>query len=375
MIAWLSLPPFAPGPVFAALAGVFALCLPWIWINAADPRRRPALRFSGADLAADLPQSWRQRTWFIPPLLRTLGTLALLFALLRPQSTGVSRDTSEGIAIEMVLDVSGSMAETDFAIDGQPVRRMEAVKQVFRDFVLGAEGLAGRPNDLIGMTTFAMYPDVRCPLTLDHANLVNLLRETDIPGWVRRRQVYEHPESNNTALGDGIARGTDELRKAGEKAAAGIAGAEAARSRIMILLTDGYNNPAPELKKDAVDPVEAAKLAGKLGIKIYAIGAVGASGAQSGRGRGIFGALQRRAEVDEPTLKAVAEATGGKYFRAEDTESLATIYAEIDQLERRKTGERVYNDNTALARSAMLLGLGLLAAELLLTHLAYRRVP
>ncbi|GIK15805.1 MAG: aerotolerance regulator BatA [Planctomycetota bacterium] len=375
MIGWVEIPTFAPGEVFGALCVVFVLALPWTWIDAVRPGRRPSLRFSVTGYVEGLPRSWRQRTWFVPATARTAAVLCLVFALLRPQSTGMSRDTGEGIAIEMVLDVSGSMSEADFVIDGRPARRMDAVKQVFQDFVLGTGGLSGRRGDLIGMTTFAMYPDVRCPLTPDHANLVNLLRETDIPGWVRGRQVYEHPEANYTALGDAIVRATDELRKAGEKAVAGVPGAEAARSRVMILLTDGYDNPAPALKGDAVPPVEAAKLAAKFGIRIYTIGAVGSQPVPAGRARGLSSLFQRRAEVDEATLQEVARATGGKYFRAEDVESLTTIYDEIDKLERRKTGERVYNDDTSLARRAMLIGLMLLAGELVLSATWYRKGP
>lgn len=376
MIGALNIPPMAPGIAFAILAGLFLLLLPFLWLDRLSIRRRPTLRFSVAGLVAHLPMSWRQRTSWVPLVLRSSGVLMLIFALLRPQSTGQTRDTSEGIAIEMVLDLSGSMAETDFAVSDRPLRRVDAAKQVFRDFVLGAGDLPGRPNDLVGMTVFAMYPDVRCPLTLDHSNLIDLLRETDIPGWVRGRREWDHPESHFTALGDAIVRATDELRKAGEQAAAGVPGAEAARSKIMVLLTDGFNNPAPELKDESADPLDAARLAAKLGIRIYTIGAVGSPEAARNRSRGIFGMMaQRTAEVDETTLKAIGDATGGKYFRAESTEGLSTVYKEIDQLERRKTGQRVFHDNTTLARSLILIGLGLIACELLLAHLVYQRSP
>ncbi|RJP36526.1 MAG: VWA domain-containing protein [Phycisphaerales bacterium] len=372
---WVGLSRFAPGALFGALCVAFALAAPLVWFDRRSTRRRPSLRFSSAAPLRGLGHTWRTRTAFVIPLLRSFVLLTLIFALARPQSGGAVRDTSEGIAIDMVLDVSGSMAETDFLVDRRPARRLDAVKKVFHQFVVGEGKLAGRPNDLIGMTTFAMYADEKCPLTLDHANLVDLLRETEIPGWVRGVQKWEHPEAGNTALGDAIVLSTDRLRRAGEKAAAQVPGAEAARSRVMILLTDGADNPAPQLARDAPDPIEAARLAAKLGIKIYTIGA---AGTESPRSSDPFARLLlagRRAEVDEESLKRIADVTGGRYFRATDTESLETIYDEIDKLERRVTGERIYNDNVRAAQIAMLLGLGLLLLELTLSRTVYRRSP
>lgn len=359
---------FEPGPLFTPLCIVMLALIPLVWWRARRGRSRPTMRFSSVDGLALLGSSWAIRSAFVVPLLRTLALLALIFAMARPQAGGEVIDTRQGIAIQMVLDVSGSMSERDFRIDGQPARRVDAVKRVFRDFVIGADGLSGRPNDMIGMTTFAMYADTRCPLTLDHANLVNLLDETEIPGWIDGVERYRHPEADYTSLGDAIVLGTDELRRAGEQARAGIAGAEAAKSLVMILLTDGADNPPPQHRDTAPNPIEAAELASELGIKVYTIGAVGASGL--GRRGGFFGR-----QVDEPTLRKIAENTGGKYFRATDTRSLETIYEEIDRLERHVTGERTYQDDTRAANIAMLAALGLLAGEALLVSTRYRRVP
>jgi Ca-activated chloride channel family protein len=319
-----------------------------------------------------LGTTWATRTRFIPPLLRSLAVVALIVALARPQSGGEYRDTSEGIAIQMVLDVSGSMAEEDFVIDGRRARRLDAVKEVFEDFVMGRGSLGGRENDLIGMTTFAMYADTPCPLTLDHGSLRDLLKATEIPGWIDGRQVRQDIESDNTSLGDAIVVATDVLRRAGEQAVAGIPGAEAAKSRVMILLTDGADNPPDFAKRTAPDPVEAARVAATLGIKVYTIGAVGSDQA---RRRGPFGLFSARAQVDEPTLQEIARVTGGKYFRATDTKSLVTIYDEIDKLERRTTGERAFRDNVYAAKVAMLAGLGLLMLEMLLVNTRYRKLP
>ncbi|MBU0606731.1 MAG: VWA domain-containing protein [Armatimonadetes bacterium] len=344
-------------------------------MRARSLRRHATFRFPFAQRLAgrgSLPSSWAQRVRFLPALLRTAAVVALIFALARPQAGGLLRDTAEGIAIEMVLDVSGSMAETDFALQSQWVRRVDAVKRVFRDFVLGQQNLPGRANDLIGMVSFARYADVKCPLTRDQANLVNLLEATDIPGWVQGVQRYRHPEADNTALGDAIVLGTDELRRAGEQAIAGIAGAEPAKSKVMILLTDGADNPAPDARRDAPKPVEAAKLAAALGIKIYTIGAVGAER----RAQTSFDFFRRpTAGVDEGTLQEIARVTGGRYFRATDTESLVMIYDEIDKLERRRTGEREYYDDLGVVRTALAVALALLTVEVLLVNTRFRRMP
>ena len=240
MIDWLD-ERFSPGALFGWLCVVFAALIPLVWFQARALRRRPTVRFSSVTPLKLLAPSWAMRSRFGLPLLRTLAIVALLVALARPQSGGAYRDASEGIAIQMVLDVSGSMREQDFVIEGRRVRRLDAVKQVFKDFVLGRGALGGRENDLVGMTTFAMYADTPCALTLDHGSLSDLLDETEIPGSVNGRQVREEQEAGYTALGDAIALATDDLRRAGDQAIAGVPGAEAAKSRVMILLTDGIS--------------------------------------------------------------------------------------------------------------------------------------
>src|SRR3990172_7756400 len=274
MIQWFR-DSFAPGPLFVWLCLGFLVLVPMVWFRARRKGPRTVVRFSSVQSLRGLRATWAVRTRLILPLLRTLGILALIVALARPQSGGEYHDTSEGIAIQMVLDVSGSMATDDFALDGRRVRRLDAVKRVFEDFVLGRGPLRGRENDLIGMTTFAMFADAACPLTLDHGSLGDLLRDTEIPGWVDGQQVRQQEEAGYTALGDAIALATDDLRRAGEQAVAGVPGAEAAKSRVMILLTDGADNPAPLPGAKPPSPVEAARGAATLGIRIYTIGAQG----------------------------------------------------------------------------------------------------
>ena len=361
---------FAPGPLFLWVSAAAVVLLPAVWIM--TRRRRPTVRFSATSLVRAAGTSWAVRVRFIVPVLRTLAISALVVALLRPQSGGEYQAGGEGIAIQMVLDVSGSMREPDFVIDGRPAWRLDAVKKVFEEFILGTGSLRGREGDLIGMTKFAKYADTACPLTLDHGSLRDLLRETEIPGWVNGQQVRENEEAGFTALGDAIVQATDDLRRAGEQAAEGVPGAEAARSRVMILLTDGANNPAQIPGTTPPDPIEAARVAATLGIKVYTIGAVGRTDLLP-RGPALL--FQQRAGFDEGALQEIARITGAKYFRATDTDSLVTIYDEIDKLERTRTGERSFRDNITAARTAMLVGLGLLMAEMLLVNTRFRRIP
>lgn len=373
MIQWFR-DSFAPGPLFVWLCLGFLVLVPMVWIRANRKGPRAVVRFSSVQSLRGLRATWASRTQFILPLLRTLAILALIVALARPQSGGEYHDTSEGIAIQMVLDVSGSMATDDFVLDGRHVRRLDAVKRVFEDFVLGRGALRGRESDLIGMTTFAMFADTPCPLTLDHGSLRDLVRDTEIPGWVEGRQVRQQEEAGYTALGDAIVLATDDLRRAGEQAVAGVPGAEAAKSRVLILLTDGADNPAPFPGVTPPKPIDAAKVAATLGIKVYTIAAFGNS---PQRQQGFIFAPTRGGfdPVAEAALKGIASATGGQYFRATDTDSLVKIYDEIDRLERRRTGERSFRDNVRAGKIAMLTALGMLMAEVLLANTRYRRIP
>ncbi len=374
MIQWFQ-DNFAPGPLFAWLCLGFFILIPLVWIRFRRKGPRTAVRFSSVQPLRGLRATWASRTRFILPLLRTAAILALIVALARPQSGGEYHDTSEGIAIQMVLDVSGSMATDDFVLGGQHVRRLDAVKQVFEDFVLGRGALRGRESDLIGMTTFAMFADTPCPLTLDHGSLRDLVRDTEIPGWVGGRQVRQQEEAGYTALGDAIVLATDDLRRSGEQAVEGVPGAEAAKSRVMILLTDGADNPAPFSGVTPPKPIDAAKVAATLGIKVYTIAAFGTS-PQRQQGFGLFAPMRGGFDpVAEAALKGIASATGGQYFRATDTDSLVTIYDEIDRLERRRTGERSFRDNVWASKVAMLAALGMLMAEVLLANTRYRRIP
>ncbi len=368
MMEWLG-ERFAPGPLFGWGCVAFAVLIPLLWLRAGIRNRRSTVRFTSLSPLAGIGRTWATKVRWLPTVLRMLALAALIATLARPQSGGEYQSSSEGIAVQMVLDISGSMKEQDFVVDGRAVRRIDAVKKVFKDFLLGTGSLRGREGDLIGMTTFAMYADTVCPPTLDHGSVADLLDETDIPGWVRGVPVRDDIEGNYTGIGDAIALATDDLRRAGEQAVAGIPGAEAAKSRVMILLTDGADNPAPLPGTSPPSPIEAAKVAATLGIRVYTIGAQGTS-----QRRSLFTPLGFDPRAEQ-TLRDVAAATGGKYFRATDTDSLATIYDEIDKLERRSTGERTFQDNVLASKIAMMTALALIMAELLLVNTRLRRIP
>jgi len=274
----------------------------------------------------------RQRLLWLPRALFLLALLFLIISLARPREGRQQTVTqSEGIAIEMVVDRSGSMQALDFRIEGQHVDRLTAVKNVAGKFVTGDQSLDGRVGDLVGLVTFAGYADGITPPTLDHGFLTSSLNQTEI--------VTARSE-DGTAIGDAIALAVEKLTALDENRD------EKVKSKIIILLTDGENT-AGEL-----EPLAAAELARSLGIKIYTIG-VGTKGQAPIPVRDPFSGRQRirmmPVNIDEVTLKKVAEVTDGKFFRAVDTDSLAGIYKEIDLLEKTNVETENFVDYRELA--------------------------
>ncbi len=310
-----------------------------------------AVRYSSiADLAA-LPPSLATRLRRVLPVLRTLALVLCILALARPQR-GIEaiKVASEGIAILMVVDISGSMAALDLQVDGRQSSRLEVVKQTFHSFVKGSQNLTGRDGDLIGMVTFARYPDSLCPLTLDHDTLLALLDQVDI---------VSVPEEDGTAIGEAMALGVERLKDS------------MAKSRLMIVLTDGVNNAGE------TEPLQAAQIARALGIKIYTIGA-GTRGVAMIPARAPNGqmVLQRMAvDIDEHMLTEVATRTGGQYFRATDGATLQAIYAEIDRLEKTTHVTEHYQQYAELFPLLLLPGLGCLVLEILLVNTRFRTIP
>lgn len=277
---------------------------------------------------------WLRHVLFI---LKVLAIVFLVTALARPQSSNSWQTyTSEGIDIVLGLDISTSMLARDFTPD-----RLEAAKEVATKFILE------RPQDRIGLVVFAGESFTQCPLTTDQAVLVNLLRE-----------VQSGMIEDGTAIGLGLANAVNRLKDS------------PAKSRVIILLTDGVNN------RGAVAPVTAAELAKTYGIRVYTIG-VGTYGEAPYPVQTPFGVqLQNmRVEIDEEVLKQVAQVTGGQYFRATDNTKLEQIYKEIDQLEKSKMEVKHFSKKQEKYFWFGLIGMLLLITEALLRYTLLRKIP
>lgn len=339
---------------------LLALAVPplvWWWLR----RRRPAFRYSATGLLAGLPAARSRLARWAGAAARATALLLLVVAVAGPRRPDLrTRIPAEGIAVEMLVDVSGSMAEPDFRWQGKPVSRLAAAKNAFGLFVRGGQDpagvrLEGRPNDLVGLVTFATWPENACPLTLSHSALLRILDE---------EQPRAVPTESRTNVGDAIAWGLARLESAG------------GRRKVMVLLTDGEHNVPPP----ALTPRQAAQLAANLRVPVYAIDAGGeATSDREAAGEPHSEAdTQARAAVRagaERSLQAVAEITGGRYFRARDTEALLAVCREIDRLERTPAESFQYR---RYYQAAPWFGLGafvLLAGVGLLEKTVWRRVP
>ena len=295
-------------------------------------------------------RGWRARLDPLPDALLALAAVALSVALAGPRMPDESsRIRREGIAIMMVVDISSSMRALDLAPSqrqtAQRSTRLDVVKKVFADFV------EDRPDDAIGLVTFAGFAETRCPLTLDHRSLELIASDLEI---VSRRA------DDGTAVGDGLGLAVERLRQS------------SARSRVAILLTDGVSNTGVET------PAGAAELAQETGVKVYTIGA-GTTGTAPVAVRNPFtGQIElepMRVEIDEKTLVAIAEKTGGRYFRATDGDKLREIYAEIDRLERSEIDDISFARYRDYYWLALLVGLILAALGWLARATVWRRLP
>lgn len=292
-----------------------------LWYRLRRERRRPGLPYSDLHTLQGAPVSWRQRLRQLPLLLELLALALIIVGLARPQQ-GIEKtlQINHGIAIEMVVDRSSSMAE-EFNFQGRRLNRLQAVKAAFHDFVQGTDELAGRSSDLIGLIAFARYPETICPLTLAHGAL---------QGFLDQLQLVDVREEDGTAIGDGLALAVARLQKADERLAE--EDSYQIKSKVIILLTDGRHNHG------MTTPQQAAQQALEAGITIYAIGI----GEPPGRG-GFFDRLRGPA-IDIRGMTALAEATGGKFWLASNGKALAAIYGEIDQLEKSEIQAHHYMD-------------------------------
>ncbi len=339
------------------------ILLPVIILMVMQAKQTLRLSFSAIEI---LPKtsSMRQKFYWLPLALRLLVLTLIIVGLARPQA-GLEKiqEVSKGVAIEMVIDRSGSMgAEMEF--DGRQMNRLQVVKKVFEEFINGNEDdLQGRPNDLIGMITFARYADTVCPLTLGHGALSRFLDNIQL--------VPERSVENRTSVGDAIALAAARLKTA-EEVLARQTGEDAdkyeIKSKIIILLTDGENNAGRRT------PEEAAALAEKWGIKIYSIGV---GGDEMVKVRTLLGTRMMRARggVDRKSLKNLADKTGGIFRMAEDADSLRAVYEEIGNLEKSEVESIRFVDYKELFSRYALAAFCFLLVEMVLRCTIFRKVP
>jgi Ca-activated chloride channel family protein len=304
-------------------------------------RRRPerSVAFPSLDLllgAGLEAPAWKRHATL---MLRLLVLTLVIVALARPQ-TGRSKHTtySEGIDIMLVLDTSGSMQAQDF----EPKNRLHVAKEVMKDFI------SKRPEDRIGLVVFAADAMTQCPLTLDHTLLAKLVDHVDF-GML----------DDGTAIGMGLATACNRLRTS------------SAKSKVVVLVTDGVNNAG------MVDPMTAARLATSLGLKVYTIGTGTRGRAPIPVDDPVFGRrlISVPVDIDEAMMTKIAEVTGGRYFRATDTEELVAIYDQIDQLEKSKVESETFVEYTDRFLWMLLPALGLFVLELGLAETVLRETP
>lgn len=267
---------------------------------------------------------------------RIIAVSLLIFVLARPQATNKFQDvTTEGIDIVLALDISGSMLARDFKPD-----RLEASKNVATEFI------SGRPYDRIGLVVFSGESFTQCPLTSDHAVLINLLRDIE-SGMIE----------DGTAIGNGLATAVNRIKDSN------------AKSRVIILLTDGVNN------RGEIAPATAADIAKTFGIRVYTIG-VGTKGMAPYPVQTPFGLQYQNmpVEIDEDILRSISDATGGMYFRATDNDKLIQVYQEIDKLEKSKIDVRQFSRKDEKYMMPALIAFILVALEVLLRNTVFRNL-
>ncbi|MCQ2323695.1 MAG: VWA domain-containing protein [Paludibacteraceae bacterium] len=279
-----------------------------------------SIQMSSSSTLSREPKSLRVYLLHVPFVLRVAVIVLLSLALARPQlSNRWSKESTEGIDIMMALDISGTMLAEDLKPN-----RLEAAKAVATDFVID------RPNDQIGLVVFAGESFTQCPLTTDHAVLVNLFKSVKF-GMIE----------DGTAIGLGLANAINRMKDSETK------------SKVVILLTDGSNN------RGEIDPQTAAEIANTYGIRVYAVG---------------VGNMMMDSEFDEETLRQIASTTGGTYFRATDNSSLKKIYEEIDQLEKTKLRVREFSKRTEHFAPFLIAAVMCLLLEIIIRYFALKTI-
>lgn len=317
-------------------------------------RRRPRTSVTVASVENWPKQgSGKERYLWIPTFLRKLCISLIIIALARPQAgTSFDANIAEGIAIQMLVDVSSSMDMSAPGFDGEMTTRMEIAKKMVERFIAGdGEELQGRGEDLIGLITFARYADTRSPLTFGHDALLQI---------VRNLEIQERPNEDGTAYGDALAIAAARLKNI-ESFSPGF-DTSTIKSRVIILLTDGENNSGKHL------PAEAAGLAKAWDCRIYVV-SLGESN-QAG-GERTFSELS----AAEKMLEHIAKETGGIFRQAYDLESLMSVYSEIDRLERTKISTRSFERVAELFWIPLCAALACIISALILEATWLRVVP
>jgi len=302
-------------------------------------KKQASLQVSGLQAFDNIPGTSALKVYLrhLPALLRLAAVALLVVILARPQSTNsLENRSTEGIDIMLVMDISGSMLTEDLKPN-----RLEASKNVAASFI------NGRPDDNIGLVLFSGESFTQCPLTTDHAVLLNLFKD-----------IKSGMIEDGTAIGLGLANGVSRIKDS------------KARSRVIILLTDGSNN------RTEIAPVTAAEIASTFGVRVYTIG-VGTRGEAPYPIRTPYGVKYQnvKADIDEPALQQIASLTGGQYFRATDNNSLKAIYEEIDKMEKTKISVQQYSKKQEEYKLLALLVFAVLLVELLLRNTLVRNIP
>lgn len=300
-------------------------------------KKQTSIKISDSKIFEESGSSLRVKLFHLPFALKMLSLLLLIIALARPQSfsSGTNVNT-EGIDIAIVLDISGSMLAEDFKPN-----RSEAAKKITDKFI------EGRVSDRIGLVIFSRVAFTQCPLTIDYSVLRNLLKD-----------IKSGMLDDGTAIGNAIANGVNRLKNSD------------AKSKVIILLTDGVNNAGE------IDPLSASEIAKAYGVRIYSIG-VGTRGEAPYPVQTPFGTRYQMVpvEIDEPLLKKISENTGGKYFRATNNKALEEIYQIIDKMEKSKVEITSYRTAAELYSNLMLPAIILFLLDFLLSKTIFRKLP
>ncbi len=322
-------------PEFFWLLILVPLLVLWYLLN--NKKINVPIKFSTIEGFRRTKPSLRVKFLHLPFGLRVFGIILIIIALARPQSSSSEKQIeTEGIDIVIALDISGSMLAEDFKPN-----RLEAAKKITEKFI------DERQNDRIGLVIFSAKSFTQCPITIDHTVLKNLLK-----------QIKSGLIEDGTAIGMGLATAVDRLKDS------------KAKSRVIILLTDGINNTG------IISPLTASEMAKAFGIRVYTIG-VGTLGKAPYPFQTPFGIqyMNVDVEIDEALLKDIAQSTGGKYFRATNNQALESIYNEIDQMEKTKIKQTVFTTFTEEFFPFLLIGTIAIFLELLLRTFVFKKLP